>query len=216
MWWVKDTPDPQTIQGLRAAPGFIDQHISTKISSEGEDDELRTLVMRLQRHKHTHTCKKNSRRGCRFYYPKDPSPETRLKTNADGGNKARFYVIKREPGAEMVNPYNEHLLRARRANMDIQVVGSVYGAALYVTHYICKDESQVLKQVIAEQLANLQQDDTMKQRLRKIGNTLLSHCQLSHCQLSQQEEAFLVAGLHLKGSSHATVFVSAIPKRQRT
>ena len=95
--------------------------------------------------------------------------------------------------------------------MDIQVVGSVYGAALYVTHYICKDESQVLKQVIAEQLANLQQDATMKQRLRKIGNTLLSHR-----QLSQQEAAFLVAGLYLKGSSRATVFVSAIPKRQRT
>ena len=95
--------------------------------------------------------------------------------------------------------------------MDVQVVGSVYGAALYVTHYICKDESQALKQVIAEQLASLQQNATIKQRLRKIGNTLLSHR-----QLSQQEAAFLVAGLHLKGSSRATVFVSAIPKNQRT
>ena len=192
-------------------PGFIDKYITTKIPSEGEDDELRTMVMRLQRHKHTHTCQKNGSRGCRFDYPKQPSPETRLKTNADGGNKARFYVIKREPGAEMVNPYNEHLLRAWRANMDVQVVGSVYGAALYVTHYICKDESQALKQVIAEQLASLQQDATVKQRLRKIGNTLLSHR-----QLSQQEAAFLVAGLHLKGSSRVTVFVAAIPKRQRT
>ena len=63
--------------------------------------------------------------------------------------------------------------------MDVQVVGSVYGAALYVTHYICKDESQALKQVIAEQLASLQHNATVKQRLRKIGNTLLSHRQLS-------------------------------------
>ena len=93
--------------------------------------------------------------------------------------------------------------------MEIQVVGSVYGTALYVTHYICKDESsQVLKQVIADQLANLQQDATVIQRLRKISNFLLSHR-----QLSQQKAAFLVAGLHLKGSSHATV---SIPKRQRT
>ena len=157
LWWVKDAPDLQTVEGLRAVPGFIDQYITTKIPSEGEDDELRTLVMRLQRHKHTHTCQKNGRRGCRFDYPKQPSPETRLKTNADGGNKARFYVIKWEPGAEMVNPYNEHLLRAWRANMDVQVVGSVYGAALYVTHYICKDESPALKQVIAERLARMQQ-----------------------------------------------------------
>ena len=200
LWWVKDAPDLQTVEGLRAVPGFIDKYITTKIPTEGEDDELHTLVMRLQRHKHT-----------QFDYPKQPSPETRLKTNADGGNKARFYVIKREPGAEMVNPYNEHLLRAWRANMDVQVVGSVYGAALYVTHYICKDESQTLKQVIAEQLASLQHDATVKQRLRKIGNTLLSHR-----QLSQQEAAFLVAGLHLKGSSRATVFVAAILKRQRT
>ena len=211
LWWVKDAPDLQTVEGLCNVPGFIDQYITTKIPPEGEDDELRTLVMRLQRHKHTHTCQKDGRHGCRFDYPKQPSPETRLKTHADGGNKARFYIIKREPGAEMVNPYNQHLLLAWRANMDIQVVGSVYGAALYVTHYICKDESQVLEQVIAEQLASLQQDATVKQRLRKIGNTLLSHR-----QLSQQEAAFLVAGLHLKGSSHATVFVSAIPKRQRT
>ena len=211
LWWVKDAPDLQTVEGLRAVPGFIDNYITTKIPSEGEDDELRSLVMRLQRHKHTHTCQKNGRQRCRFDYPKQPSPETRLKTNADGGNKARFYIIKREPGAEMVNPYNQHLLHAWRANMDIQVVGSVYGAALYVTHYICKDESQVLKQAIAEQLANLQQDATVKQCLRKIGNTLLSHY-----QLSQQEAAFLVTGLHLKGSSRATVFVSALPKCQRT
>ena len=93
--------------------------------------------------------------------------------------------------------------------MDVQVVGSVYGEALYVTHHICKDESQALKQVIAEQLASLQQDATIKQRLRKIGDTLLSHR-----QLSQQKAEFLVAGLHLKGSSCATVFVSAIPKNQ--
>ena len=73
-------------------PGFIDKYITTKIPSQGEDDELRTLVMRLETQTYTHV--KNGRFGCRFDYPKQPSPETRLKTNADGGNKARFYVIK--------------------------------------------------------------------------------------------------------------------------
>ena len=55
LWWVKDAPDLQTVEGLRAVPGFIDKYITTEIPSEGEDDELCTLVMRLQRHKHTHT-----------------------------------------------------------------------------------------------------------------------------------------------------------------
>ena len=211
LFWVKNAPDLQTVEGLRDVPSFIDQYITTRIPQDGEDDELRELVLRLQKHKHTHTCKKNSGIGCRFDYPKQPSPVTRLKTHADGVNKARFYIIKREEGAEMVNPYNPYLLLAWRANMDIQVVGSVYGAAMYVTHYICKDESQVLKQAIAEQLANLPANATARDRLRKIGNTLLSHR-----QLSQQEAAFLLAGLHLKGSSRATVFIPAIPKWRRT
>ena len=111
----------------------------------------------------------------------------------------------------MVNPYNEHLLRAWRDNIDIQVVGSVYGAALYVTHYICKDESQVLKYVTADQLVIFNQMQQGNKGLERLAILLLVTG-----QLSQQETAFLVAGLHLKGSSPATVFVSGIPKRQRT
>ena len=52
--------------------------------------------------------------------------------------------------------------------MDIQVVGSVYGAVLYVTHYIGKDESQMIKQAIAELLDILQKDTTVKHHLRKL------------------------------------------------
>ena len=55
--WVKDAPDLQIVEGLDAVPGFIDQQISTKIPSEGEDDVLRTLVMRLQR-QNTHVPEK--------------------------------------------------------------------------------------------------------------------------------------------------------------
>ena len=36
LWWVKDAPNLQTVEGLRAVPGFIDLHISTNIPSEGE------------------------------------------------------------------------------------------------------------------------------------------------------------------------------------
>ena len=55
LWWVKNAPDLQTVEGLHAVPDFIDQHITTIIPSKSEDNELRALVMRLQRHKHTHT-----------------------------------------------------------------------------------------------------------------------------------------------------------------
>ena len=111
----------------------------------------------------------------------------------------------------MINPYNPQLLLAWQANMDIQMVGSVFGAAMYVSHYICKDESQALKKVIADNLARLPEEASVRSRLSKIGNTLLSHR-----QLSQQEAAFLMTGLHLKGSSRATVFVSTVPEERRT
>ena len=67
-----------------------------------------------------------------------------MKRNADVGNKARFYILKRDKGAEYINPYNPDLLRAWQANMDIQMVGSVYGAAKYVCQYMCKDKPQEL------------------------------------------------------------------------
>ena len=107
----------------------------------------------------------------------------------------------------MINPYNPQLLLAWQTNMDIQMVGSVFGAAMYVSHYICKNESQALKKVIADNLARLPEEASLRSCLSKIGNTLLSHR-----QLSQQEAAFLMTGLHLKGSSRAT---DLCPRSQR-
>ena len=62
----------------------------------------------------------------------------------------------------MINPYNPSLLRAWGANMDIQMVGSVYGAAEYVCHYMCKDEPQQLRQLIATNLDKLPQNSTQR------------------------------------------------------
>ena len=75
---------------------------------------------------------------CRFDFPQPLSEVTRLKNNYDPGNKSRFYVLKRSEGEENCNPYNAHLLKAWKANMVIQLIGSVYGTAAYVCSYMCK------------------------------------------------------------------------------
>ena len=138
-----------------------------------------------------------------FDYPKNASDTTHLKRNIDVGNKARFYVLRRAQGAEMINPYNSSLLRAWGANMDIQMVGSVYGAAEYVCHYMCKDEPQQLRQLIATNLDKLPHNSTQRQRLLKIGNTLISHR-----ILSAQEAVYRTTGLHLRGSTRSTIFIN--------
>jgi len=70
LWWVKDAQNLQTAGGLRAAPDFIDQYITTRVPSEDSgDDVLRELVLRVQ--KHNHTCCKTGTRCCRFDYPQN-------------------------------------------------------------------------------------------------------------------------------------------------
>ena len=195
LWWVKGTPNLQTVEGKRKAATFIDKYITFAVPNTGEDDELRSLVLRLQKHSHTHTCRKDGRYRCRFDYPKNTSDTTHLKRNIDVGNKARFYVLRRAQGAEMINTYNPSLLRAWGANMDIQMV---YGAAEYVCHYMCK---QQLRQLIATNLDP--QNSTQRQRLLKIGNTLISHR-----ILSAQEAVYRTTGLHLHGSTRSTIFIN--------
>uniref|UniRef100_A0A1X7VR33 Helitron helicase-like domain-containing protein n=1 Tax=Amphimedon queenslandica TaxID=400682 RepID=A0A1X7VR33_AMPQE len=162
------------VEGRRKDSGLIDKYVSCHVPKDHEDDELKDLVLRLQKHNHTQTCRKmeNGRNRCRFDYPKRPSDTTYLKRNADIGNKARFYILKREVGAEMINPYNPDLLKAWKANIDIQVVGNIYGAAKYVCHYMCKDE---IKQQIERKLDKLSVNCSQRQKLLKIGNTLISH-----------------------------------------
>ena len=41
LWWVKNAPNLQTVDGKRMAPGFIDKYITCRVPKEGEDDELR-------------------------------------------------------------------------------------------------------------------------------------------------------------------------------
>ena len=110
----------------------------------GEDDELRSLVMRVHRDTHTQTCRKQSRFRCRFdfFFPKRVSATTHLKHNRDIGNKARFYILKREHRNEYINPYNPHILSG---NMNLQM----FGAAQNVCNYMCKDEPKKLRQLVS-------------------------------------------------------------------
>ena len=95
--------------------------------------------------------------------------------------------------------------------MDLQMVGSVYGAAQYVCHYMCKDKPKELRQLISRHLEKLPGNCTQKSGLLKIGNTLISHR-----ILSAQEAVYRTTGLHLRGSSRGTIFVNTGRPQKRT
>ena len=52
-------------------------------------------------------------------------------------------IHKREPNARWVNQYNEELLRAWNANMDIQFVLDPYACAKYLMSYTTKPEREM-------------------------------------------------------------------------
>ena len=215
MWWIKDAPNLDTATGRQVAPQYIDRYISVGIPKES-DGELEALVLRLQQHHHTSTCRKTTLRRrnvaeCRFDFPQPLCEETRLKSHDDPGNRSRCYLLKRSVGEENINPYNEHLLRAWQANMDIQLIGSVYGTAAYICSYMCKGESEEVRKAIREALESLPAQASSRKRLSKVGNTMLTHR-----ELSAQEAAYRLCHLPLKENSRNVVFLDTSRLEKRT
>ena len=213
LWWIKDAPDLDTKAGSQSAPEFIDRYISVQFPDEGcGKDELRSTIIRVQQHKHTTTCQKTckKKKECRFDFPRPLSCETRLKNNNDVGNKSRFYLLKRNKGEENINAFNIHLLLAWKANMDIQLIGSVYGTASYICSYMCKGESEEVKKAIRDALNTLPANASIRKKLSKVGNTMLSHR-----ELSVQEAAYRLCNLPLKDSTRKVVFVNTVRPEKR-
>ena len=48
--WVNDAPNLCTIEGERTTPQFINKYITCSVPVNGEHDELRSLVMRVETH----------------------------------------------------------------------------------------------------------------------------------------------------------------------
>ena len=206
--WIHNAPDLSSVEGLRNAPDFIDKYICTTIPHENQKT-LRNLVSKLQTHRHTHTCQKNGNT-CRFHFPRPPCDKTRLKGNASMTRNAQFYETQRSSSDQRINAYNVDLLKHWQANIDIQMVGSKYGAAYYVCMYVSKAEPHALKQVLNQVTSSLPQNCPTKQKLAKIGNAVLSHR-----QLSAQEAAYRLCGLPLVHSSRTTVWInSKIPSKR--
>ena len=130
--WVKEAPNLDTIQGQRDAPTFIDKFIKTTISAD--DDQLKEYVTTYQIHRHTHICKKN-RTKCHFNFTRQICHQTFLKTNLDPVKTTHFYETFRTAEDLWVNAYNPTILKIFQSNMDIQLIGSKYGAAAYVCAY---------------------------------------------------------------------------------
>ena len=113
-------------------------------------------------------------------------------------------VLKREIKECWTNQYNEHLLRAWNANIDVQFVVDAYSCISYILSYISKKESeegQLLK--AAQKDAREGNHDAVKE-LRSIGQVYVTHR-----EVSIMECIWRATGMKLKSCSRETIWIPA-------
>lgn len=205
--WIADSPMLEDHNNPFLIP-FIDKYISTQQFHENNPD-LQRLVQSLQQHAHTATCARRNNT-CRFDFPAPVLQETRLKIQTDTGSPARFYLLKRESTDIWTNPYNSDVLQAWNANMDMQLVGSMYQAARYICTYICKNEPFAFKQKIHSTLQELPKESSQRRILSKIGNILLTHR-----TISTQETVYRILGLQMVYNSRESIYIdTSLPEKR--
>ena len=118
--------------------------------------------------------------------------------------KSTTIFLKRTPSEIRVNAYNPVLIKAWRANMDIQFVTNVYACAMYIAAYVTKSQrgmSELLRKAADE--AKLNDGNNIRQQLRAVGNKFLNAV-----EISAQEACYILLQLCMRKSSRQVVFVN--------
>ena len=129
-------------------------------------------------------------------------------TALTSSKRGHTLVLRRTPQEMNINRYNPSILRAWKANMDIQYILDAYACVMYVTSYMMKSEramGELLKHVTKESSGL-----DIRSQLRKLGSTFLNHRELS-CQ----EASYRLLSLPLKKLSRKCVFINTDPKTER-
>ncbi|CAF2866624.1 unnamed protein product, partial [Rotaria sp. Silwood2] len=111
-------------------------------------------------------------------------------------------IHKREPNARWVNQYNEEILRAWDANMDIQFVLDPYACAKYLMSYTTKPEREMSLLLEATHKECREGNMSVRDEMKKLTGTFFNHR-----QVSVQEAIYHATKMPLTYSSRGFVFV---------
>ncbi|KAI8500028.1 hypothetical protein Bbelb_223450 [Branchiostoma belcheri] len=205
--WMKDAPK-LGVNSDSDVVNFINKHQTCAIPGEEEED-LRHLVLSLQKHVHSQTCRRSG--SCRFRFPHPPSCLTMIArpSEADPLVVKRDLKVKEEVFRKVRTVMEdkntpedislEQLLQRAKVGPD------VYQQALKLTKSGERAMSEVLKKVLEES-----RGDDLKSTLRKVGSAFLNNR-----EVSAQEAVYRLLSLPLKRASRKVVFVNTAPKDKR-
>ena len=111
--------------------------------------------------------------------------------------------LKRSPSEIRVNSYNPDLLKAWRANMDIQYVLDPYACAVYILSYITKGQRGMSKLLEKTSDSSKSGNKALLSQIRHIGNKFLNSV-----EISAQEAVYLALHMALQRSSRNVVFIN--------
>ncbi|XP_062618787.1 uncharacterized protein LOC134280394 [Saccostrea cucullata] len=101
-----------------------------------------------------------------------------------------------------VNNYNQTLLRAWNANMDIQYIMDPYSCVAYILSYISKAEAE-----IGELLADAQKEAREGNKDAASAMKQISHVYIQNREVSAQEAVYRICSMHLKECSRQVLFI---------
>ena len=124
--------------------------------------------------------------------------------------KAPKVFLKRKMKEMRINPFNENILIAWKANLDIQIVLEPYGCASYIVGYISKSQRGMSAQLDAAAKEARRGNLDLKKQVRHIGN-VFSNC----VEVSAQEAVYLDLQIPLTKCTRDIVFINtSIPEER--
>ena len=124
--------------------------------------------------------------------------------------KAPKVFLKRKTKDMRINLFNEGILCAWKANLDIQIVLEPYGCASYIVGYISKSQRGMSAQLDAAAKEARKGNLDLKKQVRHIGN-VFSNC----VEVSAQEAVYLDLQIPLTKCTRDIVFVNTSAPEER-
>jgi hypothetical protein len=125
--------------------------------------------------------------------------------------KTKTVFLKREVNASRINNYNLTLLKAWRANMDIQFILDPYACAMYIVSYIAKSQRGMSNLMFNATKEAREGNNELRRQVQIIGNEFLNNV-----EVSGQETVYNVLQIPMFMFSRDVIFINTGIKEQRT
>ncbi len=124
-------------------------------------------------------------------------------------HRKAYVVYKRKPSEVYINNYNPVILKALKANMDIQIITNIWACIAYITSYITKPEKAMSE--LMRKAAKEAPGGNLSTQLYHVANAMRKGR-----EVSQHEAIMRLLSIPLRKSNTEVLFIATDIKENRT